>query len=169
MRIVLKTIILTAAGLAAYLIGGLIIYHYLWRQAKPDLTEYFRSGDKLLSRFEGFDQTVLDVREGWMHTRLEVAPHAAGTPEHFHTGFTKNFTVKTGTLSILIGGGKRTLRERESISIPPMTNHKPFNETGETVVIESDDPKTLPVEFGYFLSQAYGVMDSQTNGQTAAE
>lgn len=45
-----------------------------------------------------------------------------------------------------------------------MTKHKPFNETGETVVVESENPKTLPVQFGYILSQLYGFMDQYPNG-----
>ena len=115
-------------------------------------------------RFEGFDQTVLAVDGEWIHTRLEVLPNAAGPPEHFHEHFTENFTVKSGILSILVNGEKRTLRAGESVSIPPMTRHMPFNETNETVVVESSDPKTLPVKFGYFLSQLYGLMDSYENG-----
>ncbi len=107
---------------------------------------------------------MLGVDGDWIHTRLEVRPNAAGPPEHFHERFAENFTVKSGTLSILINGEKRTLRAGESISIPPMTRHKPFNETNETVVVESADPKTLPVKFGYFLSQVYGLMDSYPEG-----
>jgi mannose-6-phosphate isomerase-like protein (cupin superfamily) len=164
MRTVLKTIIWAAGAVTVYLAGGLLIHNYVLPQQKPDLSNYFRPGDKLASRFEGFDQTVLAVGEDWMHTRLEVAPHAAGPPEHFHTAFSENFTVKAGTLSILVGGEKKTLRAGESISIPPMTDHKPFNETGEIVIVESEDPKTLPIEFGYFLSQAYGVMDAEPDG-----
>jgi hypothetical protein len=45
-----------------------------------------------------------------------------------------------------------------------MTKHKPFNETNETVVIEGEDEKTLPVQFGYILSQLYGFMDRYEGG-----
>lgn len=154
--------VIGVAGL--YLIFGIVINEYVFPAAKPDYANYFRPGDKLVSKYEGFDQTVLSVNDGWMHTQLVVAPKAPGPPEHFHENFTENFKVKSGTLSILVNGEKKTLRAGESISIPRMTNHKPFNETDETVVVESEDPKTLPVEFGYHLSQLYGVMDSFPDG-----
>ena len=154
--------VIGAAGL--YLIFGIVIDTYLFPAEKPDYINYFRPGDKLESRFEGFDQTILGISDGWLHTRLVVAPNSGGPPEHFHETFSENFTVKSGTLSILINGEKRTIRAGERVSIPPRTNHKPFNETNETVVIESDDPRSIPVEFGYFLSQVYGFMDSHVNG-----
>ena len=164
----LKKILRIIAGVIGlvglYLIFGIVICEYVFPAQKPDYQNYFRPGDKLVSRFEGFDQTVLAVDGEWLHTRLEVLPNAAGPPEHFHERFTENFTVKSGTLSILVNGEKRTLRAGESISISPMTRHKPFNETNETVVVESADPKTLPLKFGYFLSQVYGLMDSYENG-----
>jgi mannose-6-phosphate isomerase-like protein (cupin superfamily) len=152
-----------------YLIFGIVIDTYVFPAAKPNYTNYFRPGDTLESRFEGFDQTILGIEDGWLHTRLVVAPNSGGPPEHFHEAFTENFTVKNGTLSILINGEKRTLQAGETISIPPMTNHRPFNETNETVVVESDDPRTLPIEFGYFLSQMYGFMDSQPNGPSTLQ
>jgi len=147
-----------------YIIFGIVIDTYVFPAPKPDYASYFRPGDKLLSRFEGFDQTVLGVKDGWMHTRLIVVPNAVGPPEHFHEAFAETFTVKSGTLSILVNGEKKTLRAGEKITVPPMIKHKPFNETSEPVIVESDDEKTLPVAFGYHLSQLYGFMDSQQNG-----
>jgi len=156
-------------GLAAYLIVGIGASRIIFPPPPIDYNSYFQPGDKLASRFEGFDQTVLAVNGDWMHTLLEVRPNSPGPPEHFHEEFTENFTVKSGTLSILVNGEKRMLTAGESISIPPMTNHKPFNETNETVIVESDDPKTLPVKFGYFLSQMYGFMDSYPEGPGVAQ
>lgn len=152
-----------------YLVFGLVLVWILKPTAKRDLSNYFRPGDRLVSRFEGFDQTVLSIKDGWLHTRLEAKPHAVGPPEHFHEAFTETFTVKSGTLSILVNGEKRTLKVGETITIPPMTRHKPFNETDETVVVESDDPKTLPVEFGYLLTQLYGFMDEYPNGPSVPQ
>jgi mannose-6-phosphate isomerase-like protein (cupin superfamily) len=164
MRRVFKIAAWAVSLLLVYLIGGIVVDRYLLPADVPDLTNYFRPGDKIHSRFEGFDQTVLNVRDGWLHSRLEIAPHAAGPPEHFHENFTENFTVQTGTVSILVNGEKLTRGPGETISIPPMTPHKPFNETGETVIIESDDPRSIPVEFGYILSQLYGFMDTFPEG-----
>ncbi len=164
----MKTLLRILAGLIGinglYLIFGIVIDTYVSPAQKPDYDNYFRPGDKLVSKFEGFDQTVLGVKNGWLHTQLVVVPNAPGPPEHFHEAFTETCTVKSGTLSILVNGEKRTLRTGETISVPPMIKHKPFNETSEPVIVEREDDKTLPVEFGYHLSQLYGFMDSRPNG-----
>lgn len=161
-----RIVLISLATLAAYLVLGIVISDYVFPPEKADLADYFRPGDKLNSRTEGFYQTVLGVNDGWLHTRLEVAPYAPGPPEHFHEAFAESFTVKSGTVSILIDGEKRVLRAGETITVPPMTRHKPFNETGETVLIESENQNTLPLQFGYVLSQLYGFMDSMPNGPT---
>ena len=164
MKTIKRTILGLLAVAAIYIAGGTALSEVVFPQPKIDYSNYFRPGDKLFSKTEGFDQTVLAVDGHYLHTRLEVSPNAAGPPEHFHEAFEEKFTVKSGTLSILVSGEKRTLHAGETISIPPMTKHKPFNETAETVIVESDDPKTLPVEFGYLLSQLYGFMDTYPNG-----
>lgn len=164
MKTIKRAILVLLAVGAIYFLGGTILNDYIFPQPKSDLSNYFRPGDKLFSKTEGFDQTILAVDEHWLHTRLEVLPNSAGPPEHFHEAFEEKFTVKSGTLSILVNGEKRTLKAGETIAIPPMTRHKPFNETAESVVVESEDPKTLPLQFGYFLSQMYGFMDTFPNG-----
>lgn len=142
----------------------MILDRYVFPSSQPNTDGYFQPGDRLVSRFEGFDQTVLAVNGDWLHTRLEVAPLAAGPPKHFHEHFSETFTVKSGTLSILVDGEKKTLRAGETLTVPPMTRHKPFNETAERVIVEGDDPKTVPVQFGYILSQLYGFMDEYPDG-----
>lgn len=164
--IALRIVVGISAAFVLYIIFSIVVSDYFFPAAKPDLADYFRPGDKFVSKYEGFEQTVLGVKDGWLHTRLVALPYAAGPPEHFHEAFSETFTVKSGTLSILVNGEKRTLKAGESFTIPPMARHKPFNETGENVIIESDDPKTLPVEFGYLLTQLYGFMDSLPNGPT---
>ena len=163
MKKLAKIVFVPSAAVAAYLLIGIAI-NTAFPETTPDLNGYFKPGDKLVSRFEGFDQTVLAVDGEWLHTRLEVAPGAAGPPEHLHEHFAETFTVKSGTLSILVDGEKRTLKAGETITIPPMTRHKPFNETNETVIVEGNDPKTIPVKFAYILSQLYGFMDTYPEG-----
>ena len=158
-----KVILTAVVVIGLYLLVGLAI-NFAFPAKQPELSGYFKPGDRLISRFEGFDQTVLAVNGEWLHTRLEAVPGAVGPPEHFHEHFAETFTVKSGSLSILVNGEKRTLKAGESITIPPMTLHKPFNETNETVIVESDDPKTIPVKFAYILSQLYGFMDTYPDG-----
>jgi len=164
-----KTVGFLALGLMVYVVCGILIDRYFVPDSPPDLANYFQPGDRFVSKFEGFEQTVLSIQDGWLHTRLEAAPYATGPPEHFHEHFTETFTVKSGKLSILINGDKRMLTAGETVSIPPMTRHKPFNETGETVIVESDDPRTLPVEFGFLLTQLYGFMDEFPGGPSTPQ
>lgn len=168
-----KTILRVIAGLIGavglYLIFGIVVNTYVLPAEPIRYENYFRPGDKLYSRFEGFEQTVLDVNRDFMRTRLEVEPHAAGPPEHFHEGFSEVFTVKSGTLSVLVNGEKKTLKAGESLVVPPMTRHKPFNETDEKVVVESNDPRLIPTKFGYVLSQLYGFMDQYENGPSTRQ
>ncbi|MEO7673639.1 MAG: cupin domain-containing protein [Pyrinomonadaceae bacterium] len=163
-KIIRFVVLFPVLAIVGYLVFGIGLCWFLKPSSKRDLSNYFRPGDHLVSRFEGFDQTILSIKDGWLHTRLEIKPHAVGPPEHFHEAITENFTVKIGTLSILVNGEQRTLKSGETITIPPMTRHRPFNETDETVIVESDDPKTLPVEFGYLLTQLYGFMDEYPEG-----
>ncbi|HEX6280288.1 MAG TPA: cupin domain-containing protein [Pyrinomonadaceae bacterium] len=158
-----KIVLASVTPVVLYLIVGIAI-NFAFPEKQPDLNGYFKPGDRLVSRFEGFDQTVLGVDGDWLRTRLEVAPMAAGPPEHFHEHFAETFSVRSGSLSIVVNGEKKTLKEGESITIPPMTRHKPFNETNETVIVETDDPKTIPVKFAYILSQLYGFMDTYPDG-----
>ena len=126
MKTIKRTILGLLAVAAIYIAGGTALSEVVFPQPKIDYSNYFRPGDKLFSKTEGFDQTVLAVDEHYLHTRLEVLPRAAGPPEHFHEAFEEKFTVKSGTLSILVNGEKRTLKAGETITIPPMTRHKPL-------------------------------------------
>lgn len=151
-------------GLLSILAIYLLLGHFVFPAPSVELSDYFRPGDRLASRYEGFDQTVLGVNDGWLHTRLVVAPNAAGPPEHFHEHFAETFTVKSGTLSLMVNGEKKTLTAGETLTVPPLIPHKPFNETDERVVVEGPDERTIPIEFGYHLVQLYGFLDSHEGG-----
>ena len=163
-KLILRIIAGVIGAVGLYIIFSIVIAEYVFPAATPDYANYFKPGDKLASKFEGFDQTVISINGDWMNTRLEVKPGAAGPPEHFHADFEERFTVKSGTLSVLVNGEKKTLKAGETLSIPAMTRHKPFNETNETVIVEGDRPNILPLKFGYALSQLYGFMDQYPDG-----
>ncbi|MBX7053504.1 MAG: cupin domain-containing protein [Pyrinomonadaceae bacterium] len=148
------------AAVAAYVVLGVAVSDYLIPPEKVQLESYLRSGDKFISRTEGFVQTILANKDGWTHLSLEAQPFAEGPPIHLHENFEETFTVRSGTLSIIVAGEKRTLSAGESFTVPRMTFHKPFNETGETVVVESaEDTRTMPTQFAYILSQIYPIVD----------
>jgi mannose-6-phosphate isomerase-like protein (cupin superfamily) len=155
-----RALLFTTGAAVAYVVIGLLATRLLFVPPEVELTNYFRPGDQFGSAVEGFVQTVLAVDGDWLHTRLEIAPQAAGPPEHVHLDFDEKFTVREGVVSLLVNGEKRVLQAGESFTVPKMTPHKPFNETARVAVIQSDtDTKSIPIEFAYYLTQMYPVMD----------
>ncbi|MEQ1606508.1 MAG: cupin domain-containing protein [Pyrinomonadaceae bacterium] len=153
------TLLTILLSVVAYVVIGVAI-DYAFPEKIPDPATYFQPGDVLHSRNEGFDQTILSVKDGWVHSSLIVQPYAPGPPEHIHTNLVETFAVKEGVLSILLNGEKKTVRAGESLTIPVGTAHRPFNETGRPVIVESDGiENSLTVEFAYYLSQIYGFGD----------
>lgn len=151
----------TSFAVIGYFVIGIILNYYIFPEKKPDYGSYFKPGDKLHSASEGFDQTVLWQKDGWIHTRLVIQPKGFGPPAHIHTNLDETFIVKEGVLSILVNGEKKILRAGESITVTKGTPHKPFNETDFPVIVESNEnEKSLPVEFAYHLSQLYPFIDS---------
>jgi len=169
-NLIKQSVIGILATVTAYLVLGVAISDYVFPPDKAQLENYFRSGDKFISRSEGFDQTILANKDGWIHLSLEARPFAEGPPIHLHEDFEETFTVRLGTLSIIVAGEKKTLHAGESFTVPRMTFHKPFNETGETVVVESsENTKTMPTQFAYFLSQIYPIVDSAEGRPSVAK
>lgn len=156
-----RVLLFTAIIIGGYFAVGIILNYYIFPEQKPDLTNYFQSGDRFHSDSEGFDQNILWQKDGWVRLSLVIQPKGFGPPEHLHTNLDETFTVKEGVLSILVNGAKKTLRKGESLTVIRGTPHKPFNETDSPVIVESsDDEKSLPVEFAYHLSQLYPFVDS---------
>jgi mannose-6-phosphate isomerase-like protein (cupin superfamily) len=157
----IKRILLwTMLGAAGYFIVGIVFSHYLFPPKKPDYNSYFKPGDRFHSDWEGFEQTILAEKDGWIHGSLKIRPKASGPPVHLHTSFDETFVVKTGVLSVLVNGEKKTVRAGEQLTVRAGTPHKPFNETDFPIVVEdAGSDKTMPVEFAYHLSQLYGFIN----------
>lgn len=145
--------------IVGYFAAGIIIHHYLFPPRNPDYASYFKTGDKFRSDWEGFEQTVISQKDGWLNTKVVMKPKAAGPPVHIHENFDEVFTVKEGTLSVLINGEKKIVRAGESVNIPKGTPHKPFNESELPVLVEDENGKSFPLEFAYHLSQIYPLID----------
>ncbi len=160
-RIIKRILFWKLAIIIGYFGIGIILNYYIFPEKKPDLSNYFQSGDKFYSKTEGFDQHILWQKDGWVRLSLVIDPKGFGPPEHIHTNLDETFTVKEGVLSILVNGEKKVLQKGESITVKSGTRHKPFNETDLPVIIEStEDERTVPVEFAYHLSQLYPFTDS---------
>lgn len=159
-QIVKRVLLWKLVVVAGYFSTGIIFHHYLFPPEKPDYTSYFKPGDKFHSDWEGFEQTVISQKDGWLNTKVVMRPKSAGPPVHIHTNFDETFTVKEGTMSILINGEKKIVRAGESVHIPKGTPHKPFNESDFPVVAEDENGKSFPLEFAYHLTQIYPLIDS---------
>lgn len=122
---------------------------------------YPAAGQVIHSGAEGFTSEVIqtDGERAWLELRL--APHAPGPPPHLHTGFSENFHVEKGTLSLRVGNKVMVLHAGEEFRVPPGVVHQPFNPTDEEVIVRG--PLTaeyaLPRNFVLFLSQVYGFVD----------
>lgn len=72
-----------------------------------------------------------------------------------------SFRVEKGTVSIWVNGEKKTLKAGETLLIPKGTPHKPFNETGEVVILDDTTNlhATMPACFVHGLASLYPAMD----------
>lgn len=113
-------------------------------------------GMELNSNVEGFRQRILEVADGRALVDLKIDAYAEGPPKHIHTAFDESFTVKTGSLSVLIDGEKKVLKAGETILVTKGTPHKLFNESEQEVVLE---PGYMPVLFLAHLTELYSLMD----------
>ncbi len=152
----------------AYVLIGALLDRVIFREAEPGQDYYPRQGQVFVSRTEGFRQTILKREGGLAWVELMLEPRAPGPPEHIHTSFAENFIVAEGTLSLLVNGEKKLLRQGESFLVTPGTPHKPFNETETQVVVKG--PLTpeyaMPERFTIFLTQAYAFFDeSESNSR----
>lgn len=82
-----------AVIIVGYFAVGIILNYYVFPEQKPDLATYFQPGDKFNSVAEGFDQTVIWQKDGWVKTNLVIQPKGFGPPEHIHTNLDETFTV----------------------------------------------------------------------------
>lgn len=160
----------TAIIVGAYFVVSIVLHHYVFPLEKIEYATYFTPGDQFNSTAEGFDQTIVSLDHELLNSRLVVHPHAPGPPEHVHTEFDETFTVKEGTLSILVNGEHKTVKAGESVFIPRGTPHKPFNESDQIVIVENKDgAKTFPVKFAYYLKQLYPVIDEMGENPNMAK
>lgn len=148
-------------ALAVYFLLGGLVFNHLLKPSEPDFSAFFEKHKYFNSDMEGVTQEIKKVENDWAHCRVEMAAFAAGPPVHVHETFDEFFTVESGTASILVNGEKKTLKPGETLLIPKGTPHKPFNETGEVVVLNdtSNQQATMPARFAYGLAILYPAMD----------
>lgn len=143
--------------IAGYLIIGYFLHLVVFPENKPEVSTYFKSGQKFASESEGFEQTVVGQEKGLVYCNLVVQPYAPGPPEHIHTKFDEYFEVQNGELSVWVDGEIRRIHPGEVLHVPKGMPHKPFNETSETIYLT--ESFAMPEKFAFCLSQVYQLMD----------
>ncbi len=158
MKKALKTLVLL---LVIYAAGGALLDQWIFPEPPPDESYFPPVGYAFASETEGFDQRILKRQDGLFWIELTLRPNAPGPPEHIHASFPEKFLVAEGTLSLLADGKVRELGPSESFLIRPGVPHKPFNQTGEPVVVRGPFTEEYGIRepFSVFLTQAYGFFD----------
>ncbi len=137
MRASKKALLAIGCAVAAYLVVGAVAHFLVFPLADPDPATLPRAGDRLLSRWEGFDQVILRVEGPLAYTRLVIEPGAQGPPIHWHREFAESFLVAEGVLRVWVDGQTFDLEPGETMTIPAGTRHKPSNPGEMRVVVES--------------------------------
>jgi mannose-6-phosphate isomerase-like protein (cupin superfamily) len=147
--------------IAAYFIGGGIVFNHLLKPSQPDIAAYFNKNRFFGSTVEGLSQEIEKVENGWVYGRLEMQAFAAGPPVHIHEHFDELFMVEKGTATMIVNGEKKTVKAGERLLIPRGTPHKPCNETAEVVILNdaNNEIPSMPAEFAYGLAALYPAMD----------
>lgn len=144
--------------LAVYLVGGLIVHHWIIPAKVPDYADYFKVGQSFHSKLEGLTQTIVKAENGILTCDIELQAKANGPVTHFHEKFDETFTVRSGTLSMQYGNEIKKINAGQTIVIPKYTPHRPFNETDSIVIVSSE----MPIDFAYCLSQIYPFWDEDS-------
>jgi mannose-6-phosphate isomerase-like protein (cupin superfamily) len=162
-RLVRAALAIVAVVMGVVALGNLA-HRVIWPLPAPDPQTFPRPGDRLVSRSEGFTQTIEAIgADGRVASELVLAPGAVGPPKHFHEGFTEVFEVREGTLVLELGDAERHIGPGETVSIPPGVPHRPHNPGATPVVVTGSS--IMPLTFAACLPQLYAIVD----GAPAAE
>jgi mannose-6-phosphate isomerase-like protein (cupin superfamily) len=109
----------------------------LIRLRRIDFATYFQTGKSFHSRHEGLSMRVLSMEGAQVRLEVRMEPHSKGPILHSHAFFDETFEVVQGTLHIARGKENILLQERETITIPRNTPHRPFNPSHAVVVVRT--------------------------------
>lgn len=88
--------------MTSYLVIGNLLHRIVFPEKKPEVSGWFKPGQKFYSKTEGFRQTVLKQENGFVHCLLEIEPFAGGPPKHIHTEFDEKFEIENGELTVCV-------------------------------------------------------------------
>jgi mannose-6-phosphate isomerase-like protein (cupin superfamily) len=164
MRRWIRISLLSGAVLAGYFAFALVL-HSVFHVPLPDASVWPRGGDVLVSQLEGVKQTVAGVEgDQIIIGELVLGPHAAGPPFlHYHTGLVEDFVVAEGRLGLELESETRYLGPGESYAATIGIHHRPFNPTGERVVLRRPGGFRMPGQFVTCLDQLYRFVDRPGN------
>ena len=79
-----------------------------------------------------FVKTSAETNGEYTLMELELGK-SDGPPLHYHNAFSEEFQVQEGILYVQVGRDKKVLHPGESVTIPPRTPHRFYNETNDKV------------------------------------
>lgn len=119
-----------------------------------------RAGDVIENPLSGeriaFEKTGFETDGEYSAGEIVLAPHGAGPPEHVHPVIEERFRVVSGTLRARVGGEDRTVEAGESLTVPPGTPHRWWNDTAEEVRIAFEVRPALPLD--RFLESVFALV-----------
>ncbi|RYD93460.1 MAG: cupin domain-containing protein [Sphingobacteriales bacterium] len=143
--------------ITAYFVIGYLCIYVFFPEKKPDIATYFKPGQVFRSEAEGAVQTILRQEGGIVYCSAVLEPYAPGPPKHYHSDFEETFAIANGELSFWIDGQVKKIRPGQKIHVPKGVPHKPYNETGESIVVAGE--VAFPEKFAFYLCQVYGIID----------
>jgi mannose-6-phosphate isomerase-like protein (cupin superfamily) len=104
-----------------------------------------------------FIKTARETGNAYEFIAVEVAPHG-GNGYHYHSDFDEHFTVKRGTLTVIVKDSTYTLREGQSIVARKRNLHYFRNDTDSVVLMTVKTTPACGLEKS--LRVAYGLINT---------
>ncbi len=169
MKTIKKLLVVFLLLVTLYLLTGYVLGVIDDHSIIPEISGYFQPGDTFRSDAEGLTQRVIRQENGKVFCDVILDPYAPGPPKHIHTGFDETFKAGEKGLFVLVDNDTLYIKPFESYTIKKGIPHKPFNPTGDTILLSMNE-WGFPEEFAFGLVQMYGFMDQKSlNDRTMGE
>jgi mannose-6-phosphate isomerase-like protein (cupin superfamily) len=94
----------------------------------------------------------------WLRLRGSLPPHRQGPPLHVHFEEAEAFHVVAGTLSAEMNGQRLQLGPGESVTFPPGSAHRWWNDGDEPLIV--DGSVRPAVDLDRYLEAAFAVLNA---------
>jgi quercetin dioxygenase-like cupin family protein len=111
-----------------------------------------------------FRETAAETGGELLRFDFHLEPGSTARGEHAHPGQEERITVVSGTMAGRLDGHERTLREGDSVAVPPGTLHEWWNPDSEPAQLSVEYRPALRAEVVF--ENVYGLArDGKTNGE----